>query len=785
MHAHATASVLRVIDGARAPADASWWGEVLAGAVRPEFSVEVFVPEPGELILFGHVCAVDGCPRRGNSRPDRADDRWLCVTHGDRWAVDGRPGLDEWLAGGVWLLTAWKRRLQPCAAAGCERSRCSAWWCFFHRKRWIDAGRPEQGSFARGAARSPIGEARCEVPGCSFPAMPRTARLCDAHKRTFDWARGKGMAHNVDEFLVLSAETERRLVPHYDFGCLDEPLRSELRYVIQQRFDQNRHALDYRRVGTAAEFVGGLEVSSLLEREEDWWAARLAQPRNRDGANQEMAFVRYARLALARLRDHARGADPFSADVWLIEALGIPEFAYQPSRTISFAEIEPAWLREMVKRWARWRLRADTMSPASMAGMAYGFKRFSDFLRERGELLAAPERLTRELLEDYRAHVRALSCSASYKHSLISGIKVLLDEVRANGWEPRLPMTAAYYKGEVPVQRKSLPRAVDEHVMKQIEDPANIARLPDLTTRNVVRLLIRTGLRTVDATRLPFDPVVLDAAGAPVLLYYNHKLKRDAARPIDDVVLASIRSQQEEVAARYPDGCPWLFPCNGRLNPGGSEPLTGSALRARVRTWLSSGEVRGARGEKVRVTLHQFRHTLATRMINEEIPLIAISRLLDHSSIAMTEVYARLSDEALKREHEKYTQRVNIKGEVIMIDPAGLVSDAAWMKERLARAKQTLPNGYCGLPLQQSCPHPNACLTCGHFLTSEQFLPVHRDQLLETEQLIVRAQEQGSERKREMNETVRLNLVRIIEGLESIAPQPTDPAGADEVSDAA
>ena len=60
---------------------------------------------------------------------------------------------------------------------------------------------------------------------------------------------------------------------------------------------------------------------------------------------------------------------------------------------------------------------------------------------------------------------------------------------------------------------------------------------------------------------------------------------------------------------------------------------------------------------------------------------------------------------------------------MIPIDPDGLVSEAAWMKERIARAKQTLPNGYCGLPLQQSCPHPNACLTCDHFLTTEQFLP--------------------------------------------------------------
>lgn len=776
--AHATASVLRVIDN-DGPLPGEQWGEALTAAVRAEFAVDVFFPERGELILFGHVCAADECPRRGNSRPGRVGDRWLCITHQAAWIADGRRGLDKWLAGGVPLLTAWKRRIEPCAAAGCERSRCSAWWCFCHRKRWIEAGRPERESFARAAVPAPVGDARCEVPGCGFAAMRRTARLCDAHKRTFDFCRYKQIARDVDEFLVRLAEAERRLVPHYDFTALGEPLRSELRYAVQQRFDEHRHALDYRRVTAAAEFLASLGVSSLLDYDQDWWAARLrGQWRGHTTGCQEVAFVRYARLAVARLRDRAAGADPYSPDVWLIEALGIPEFAYQPSRTISFAEIDPPWLREMVKRWARWRLRAGTLSPGAMSGQANKLKAFSDFLRARGEPLAAPERLTRELLEDYRAHVRALPWSIKHKHSVISAMKVLLDEVRANGWEPRLPPTAAYYKGEIPVTRKSLPRAVDEHVMQQIEAPENIARLPYATTRNAVTLLIRTGLRTIDATRLPFDPVVLDAAGSPVLLYYNHKLKREAARPIDDLVLGAIRSQQDAVAARYPDGCPWLFPAAGRLNPGGIDAVAGHTLRHQIQRWLAEGEVRDVHGRHVHVTPHQFRHTLATRMINAEIPIVAISRLLDHSSIEMTEVYARLSDESLKREFEKFNQRVNIKGEVIAIDPGGLVSEAAWMKERIARAKQTLPNGYCGLPLQQSCPHPNACLTCDHFLTSEQFLPVHREQLSETERLIALAVEQGSERKREMNESVRLNLVRIIEGLESIAPQN------DEVSDA-
>jgi integrase/recombinase XerD len=87
--------------------------------------------------------------------------------------------------------------------------------------------------------------------------------------------------------------------------------------------------------------------------------------------------------------------------------------------------------------------------------------------------------------------------------------------------------------------------------------------------------------------------------------------------------------------------------------------------------------------------------------------------------------------------------------------------------------------------LQQSCPHPNACLTCDHFLTTEQFLPVHREQLAETDRLIAEAEAQGSERKREMNETVRLNLVRIIESLESITDQQRDDQTDEPASDAA
>jgi hypothetical protein len=269
-HAHSTASVLAVVDDGDPGPLGGPWGEVLEGVVRPEFAVDTYFPERGEPSLFGHVCAVDGCTRRGNSRPGRTGDKWLCITHQAEWITAGRRPLDEWLADGVSLLTAWKRRLIPCLAVGCERSRSSAWWCFFHWKRWITAGRPDRETFARTAPPAPLGEARCEVPNCRFPATRRGGRLCDSHKRTADWCRYKCMCDDVDSFLVVLAAAELRLVPHYDFSDQDEPLRSELRYVIQQRLDENRHALDYRRVASAAAFVAGLGVESLLSHDQEW-----------------------------------------------------------------------------------------------------------------------------------------------------------------------------------------------------------------------------------------------------------------------------------------------------------------------------------------------------------------------------------------------------------------------------------------------------------------------------------------------------------------------------------
>ena len=105
---------------------------------------------------------------------------------------------------------------------------------------------------------------------------------------------------------------------------------------------------------------------------------------------------------------------------------------------------------------------------------------------------------------------------------------------------------------------------------------------------------------------------------------------------------------------------------------------------------------------KPRIHAHAFRHHLGTSLVNDGVPLPVIQKLFDHASITMTAHYAQLHDETLRREITRWHERVNIRGERIALPLDGPLAEAAWMKEHIARAKQALPNGYCGLPLVQT-----------------------------------------------------------------------------------
>ena len=430
-------------------------------------------------------------------------------------------------------------------------------------------------------------------------------------------------------------------------------------------------------------------------------------------------------------------------------------------RTLQFDRITQPWLRELAKRWVRLRLSSGLGLEAGGARAVVAISRFSRFLAAVG--VEHIEQLDRQLLERYLAdlaHERHPQRRSAHI-GLLNGFFVA---IRQHRWHPGLPATALFFPADHPRRPDKLPRALAEQVMSQLEQPANLDRFDNPSYRLITVILMHCGLRVTDALRLRSDCVTTDTDGAPYLRI-NHKMHRDALVPIDTELADAIGHQRRRNTDHWPGGTQILFP-RPTKNIDGHHPISSSTYRMALQRWLDACDIRDEHGHRVHLTPHQWRHTLGTRLINRDVPQEIVRRILDHDSPQMTSHYARLHDDTVRR-HWEAARKIDITGRTVSYESDGPLADAAWAKQRLARATQALPNGYCGLPLQRSCPHANACLTCPMFLTTSEFLPQHHAQRQQTLELITAAEARGHQRLVEMNRTVLSNLDTIIATLET------------------
>lgn len=723
-------------------ADRSWRG-LLFATVRLEFRGDTYLPPYGSPLLSSG-CAVEDCRNYSHYRPwGHATSRALCAGHGDLWVRDGKPPVDEWLATRVRPLRA-LRPPKACCVEGCPRSASGNDFCRTHDH---DRQAPVK-----------VGDGRCDIDGCDFVRAPRQ-RVCDGHRAR--WLARRRFK-TFEEFATYDRARREHALGVYVFRGLPDVVKLELQFVVQQ-FADEQQALEARRVAIVADVVRAAGVVSMLDRDADEWRALgRAQEASRWAEPEKLLPRLHGKLTELARRDE----DPWAADTWVLARLPIAAAEHGKKKSMNFARINRPWLRAVLKRWARHRLRSESAGIELVNQALWAWRHFETFLDARDHPLDSLEDLTRELLEEFQEHVCELAIQACSRRGILRAVKVLIDDVDRFGWA-EIPRGARYFHGELPRQPASKPRFIDEGVMVQLESDEVLAELADDATITAVMVLEGTGMRSQDVLLLDRDPVIILPDSAAVLRFRNHKSKRDAAIPISGRLLERIRAQQQRNQTAYPNGTEWLLPSIA-AEANGRTPYSYGTLLARVHRWLGGLSLRDTTGQIVKVTPHQFRHTLGTRMINKEVPLEVIMRMLDHSSPTMTAVYARISDQTLRTHFDAYRARVNRHGEVVRLEGDGLVVDAAWTKDRLARARQALPNGHCGLAIQQSCPHPNACLSCDDFLSDLSFKPLHIDHLGRVEVQIAVAKENGWDRVVESNESDRLSLIKILERLERL-----------------
>lgn len=481
----------------------------------------------------------------------------------------------------------------------------------------------------------------------------------------------------------------------------------------------------------------------------------------------------------------------FDKDIWELKAL-LPKTHLHESRRLNFSKISQLWLRIALKAWLRFCLSREAAN--TILGKFYCLKDFSQFIESHFPGLQ-PADINREVILNYLSYLNKRHSSADGKAHYIVRLKDFLKCCARFDWidvtkEPLI------FPEDFPQVSQRVPRYIPNEILEQVNSYLEV--LPEPIARMLL-VIQECGMRVSELVNLQFDCLHQNTMGTWWLSYYQFKMKKEHIIPISSELVAVIQKQQQYIKESFCSGFPYLFctfsgySCFGQWARKGhlgeankerclqrllNQSLTPNPKPIRDRDFggylhilAEVMDIRDASGKIFPLgRTHAFRHTVGTSMANRGVPQHIIQRFLGHSSPAMTSVYCHIHNETLKREIEKFWSDgkvINIAGEIIESKHSELDnSDLEWFKRNVIA--QALNNGYCARPIiKGSCPHANACLTCGDFRTTIEFLDQHKEQLEQTEKIISKALANGWQRQVEMNEQVKTNLKNIISSLEA------------------
>ena len=237
---------------------------------------------------------------------------------------------------------------------------------------------------------------------------------------------------------------------------------------------------------------------------------------------------------------------------------------------ISFTGIPQPWLKNLAKRWARWRLSTGQVAETAALSVR-AVRRFAAFLASPAVTVDRLAQVDRPLLERYLAHLHAELAGRTVHRHMIGQLNLFFTAIRQHGWDSTLPTNTMFFPEDLPEEPQWLPRALSEHVMAQLERPDNLSRWNIPAYQLVTVILMRCGLRITDALGLPGDCIVRDVNGAPYLRYYNHKMKREALVPVDEELERAIGEHRQRLRTRWPRELRGCSP-NSPATPAGSGP---------------------------------------------------------------------------------------------------------------------------------------------------------------------------------------------------------------------
>lgn len=463
-------------------------------------------------------------------------------------------------------------------------------------------------------------------------------------------------------------------------------------------------------------------------------------------------------------------------DVWDATSLGLtPSLHRKQGGKIIFKHIKQLWLKVIVKAFVKFQA-ATGRAYGTILGYCQELNTFSKFLSERKPDITDIHQLERSVIVDYLEYLSKFPRVTEFITRKLGVLRTLFLVGTINNWFEVPPHLVR--DEDFPKFSRRLPRYIPSEVLQQLNE--HLDALPEPVMRMVI-VIQECGLRVGELLTLSINCLEQDSKGQWSIRLRRGKTKTESIIPISQELAAVVCEQQQYIIKYLDKNFNYLFSARnrgfvgrkykGQFHPVNQVMTTASFIKF-LKELAEQFDICDTTGNRWNFQSHQFRHTVATRMINLGVPLISIQRYLGHASPTMTQVYAHLHDETLRRDLSVFQSKVlNIAGEVVEPKHPELDDNLDLHLMRKNILSQSLPNGSCARPVVKgACPHANACLTCGDFRTTIEFLEQHKEHLAQTQKIIDKAKTHDWQRQVEMNEQVKNNLEQIINSLQVQSP---------------
>jgi len=421
------------------------------------------------------------------------------------------------------------------------------------------------------------------------------------------------------------------------------------------------------------------------------------------------------------------------SDKWVI-----PSSEDLADYTFYFDFIPKGWLRSNVKRYTKECLVIGKDSISTLHRYNYSLRHFFDYLKEYEIELKTFADLTHNMIEQFVFYLLLEVEAPATRAVILASLKHLLRHGQILQWDG-FPIKELFdgteyrhLRTEDVLKSKTIPDPVMNQIddalkmMEEIADPIHVL------LRCLITLVRHTGLRLAEALATREDSLHKDLMGKYILEVSSEKNRTERYIPVSREVVKAIQIMIDKtIELRLKAKTDRIFIYEGLI--GADKGKVRHLKQVHARAWLQRYFVKPfniinpENQNLFRLTYHQFRHTLGTDMLNNGMSLYDIQNYLGHESMHSTRLYAKVRNDRLSQEYKK----IGFIG--VITDKVEKILDSEGKKlNQTQRLMAVLPDGVCARPIKDKvnkCKLPNACLFCKKFITTPDFIDIHREHL--------------------------------------------------------